>query len=129
MSQTASPYPVAADFLASKVYWTIRVATDSYQVRWALDLITAFVNKRVNGEYSSRQADCKLKRPELEGALEGILEQIWLSDVQDTSGDYEVRRRGLLVYLHVCCLTIPRLTADRQGSCAGQTFTCVYSFR
>ena len=38
---------------------------------------------------------------ELEGALEGILEQIWLSDVQDTSGDYEVRRRGLLVYLHV----------------------------
>jgi hypothetical protein len=38
---------------------------------------------------------------ELEGALEGILEQIWLSDVQDTSGDYEVRQRGLLVYLHV----------------------------
>lgn len=38
---------------------------------------------------------------ELEGALEGILEQIWLSDVQDTSGDYEVRRRGLMVYLHV----------------------------
>jgi DNA repair/transcription protein MET18/MMS19 len=48
--KTASPYPGAADFLASKVYWTIRVATDSYQVRWALDLITAFVNKRVNGE-------------------------------------------------------------------------------
>jgi hypothetical protein len=43
----------------------------------------------------------RLTRAELEGALEGILEQIWLSDVQDTSGDYEVRRRGLLVYLHV----------------------------
>lgn len=24
-----------------------------------------------------------------------------MSDVQDTSGDYEIRRRGLLVYLHV----------------------------
>jgi len=52
MRKTASPYPGAADFLASKVYWTIRVATDSYQVRWALDLVTAFVNKRVNGEWS-----------------------------------------------------------------------------
>jgi hypothetical protein len=40
-------------------------------------------------------------QPELDGDIEGILEQIWLSDVQDTSGDYEVRRRGLLVYLHV----------------------------
>jgi DNA repair/transcription protein MET18/MMS19 len=47
--KTTTPYPAAADFLASKVYWTIRVATDFYQVRWALDLITAFVNKRVNG--------------------------------------------------------------------------------
>jgi DNA repair/transcription protein MET18/MMS19 len=48
--QAASPHPSAADFLASKVYWTIRVATDNFQVKWALDLITAFVNKRVNGE-------------------------------------------------------------------------------
>jgi hypothetical protein len=50
MSQTASPYQGAAEFLGSKVHWTIRVATDAYQVRWALDLITAFVNKRVNGQ-------------------------------------------------------------------------------
>jgi DNA repair/transcription protein MET18/MMS19 len=51
--QTASPYTSAADYLASKVYWTIRVAADQFQVRWALDLITAFVNKRVNGTCES----------------------------------------------------------------------------
>jgi DNA repair/transcription protein MET18/MMS19 len=53
---------------------------------------------------------------ELEGSVEGILEQIWLSDVQDTSGDYEVRSRGLMVYLHVSLnLTriSPRLTFHR----------------
>jgi hypothetical protein len=48
-----------------------------------------------------------LTQAELEGAIEGILEQIWLSDVQDTSGDYEVRRRGLMVYLHVSPRRIP----------------------
>lgn len=94
--QTPAPYPSAPDYLASKVYWTIRIANEQFQVRWALDLITAFVNKRVNGE-SPRLSELT---PELEG-LEDLLEQIWVSDVQDTSGDYDIRRKGLLVYLHV----------------------------
>lgn len=51
LAQTASPYPSAPDYLASKIYWTIRVASEGFQVRWALDLITAFVNKRINGQF------------------------------------------------------------------------------
>lgn len=66
---------------------------------------------------------------ELEGALEGILEQIWLSDVQDTSGDYEVRRRGLLVYLHVRHHVTTGLTLDRQSACPSQASTRLLSFR
>lgn len=50
-------------------------------------------------------------KAELEGELEDLLEQIWISDVQDTSGDYEIRRRGLLVYLHVSS----RPTTRRYG--------------
>jgi hypothetical protein len=45
-------------------------------------------------------------RAELEGSLEDLLEQIWISDVQDTSGDYDIRRKGLLVYLHVRSATL-----------------------
>jgi len=71
----------------------------------------------------------QLTSTELEGALDGILGQIWLSDVQDTSGDYEVRRRGLLVYLHVRIQIVRRLMTDRQSPCPGPTPARLLRFR
>ncbi|WVQ79530.1 hypothetical protein IAT38_001629 [Cryptococcus sp. DSM 104549] len=80
------PFTTPAEYLSSKIHWAINVAQDGWQVRWALDLICAFVNKR---------------EAELKDALEVVLERVWQVEVQDTTSEYEIRRRGLLVYLHV----------------------------
>ncbi|KAK8849457.1 hypothetical protein IAR55_004790 [Kwoniella newhampshirensis] len=80
------PFDSAAEYLSSKVHWTINVARDIFQVRYALEMICAFVNKR---------------EAELRDSLETVLGRIWEADVQDTTKHFEVRRRGLLVYLHV----------------------------
>ncbi|OCF43478.1 DNA repair/transcription protein MET18/MMS19 [Kwoniella heveanensis CBS 569] len=80
------PFDQLAAFLSSKVHWTIRVARDQWQVKYALDLICAFVNKR---------------EAELRDSLEDVLTNIWNVEVQDTSKDLEVRKRALLVYLHI----------------------------
>ena len=47
------PFDSAADYLGAKVHWTINIAREELQVRWALDLITAFVNKRDKGRRKS----------------------------------------------------------------------------
>ncbi|WWC93066.1 uncharacterized protein L201_008031 [Kwoniella dendrophila CBS 6074] len=83
---TALPFSSAAEFLSSKIHWTINVAKDSWQVKHSLDLICAFVNKRES---------------ELQDSLETILGSIWSAEIQDTSKDLETRRRGLSVYLHI----------------------------
>lgn len=77
---------------------------------WTLSLLSSTSVSTVS-QIPSRpvQAHCI----ELEGSLESLLEQIWLSDVQDTSGDYETRRRGLMVYLHVS-VVFQRLIDDER---------------
>lgn len=84
--KTPLPFLSAPDLLTSKIQWAVRVARDEFQLRVALDLITAFVNKRV-GDFGD--------------VLGPILERIWMVDIQDTAQPFEIRRRGLLVYLHV----------------------------
>ncbi|WVQ96214.1 hypothetical protein IAU59_003318 [Kwoniella sp. CBS 9459] len=85
-SDVKLPFKQPASFLSSKVHWTINVARDQWQVRYALDLICALVNKR---------------EVELRDSLEGILTNIWNVEVQDTSKDLEVRKRALQVYLNI----------------------------
>ncbi|RXK38054.1 hypothetical protein M231_04724, partial [Tremella mesenterica] len=80
------PFDSAADFLGSKVHWTINVAREKIRVRWALDLITAFVNQRDT---------------DLGDALELIFEKIWSKDIQDISLPLSTRTRALHVYLHI----------------------------
>lgn len=80
------PFDSAADYLGSKVHWTINVARDELQIRWALGLITAFVNKRDK---------------DLADSQEAILETIWSKDIQDTSLPLATRTRALRVYLHI----------------------------
>ncbi|WVQ75192.1 hypothetical protein IAR50_004803 [Cryptococcus sp. DSM 104548] len=74
-----------AEYLGSKIHWTINVAKDMWQVRWGLEMICAYVNK---------------KEADLKETLEVILEKVW-NEAQDTTRDFEMRRRGLLVYLHI----------------------------
>ncbi|WVW86641.1 hypothetical protein I302_108694 [Kwoniella bestiolae CBS 10118] len=80
------PFGSSAEFLSSKIHWTINVARDGWQVKWILELICAFVNKRENV---------------LKDSLETILESIWSVEIQDTSKDLDNRRRGLSVYLYI----------------------------
>ena len=71
-------------------------------------MITAFVNKREKGNLSPRSgAICIEHFSELTSALEGMLEMIWVKEVVDTTHPFDVRRRGLLVYVHVS-LSSPR---------------------
>lgn len=84
--QIPLPFPSTADFLASTVHWTIKTAREPFHIKYALEMITAFVNKR----YS-----------DMEEALAGMMERIWVGDVQDSEKEHEVRRRALLVFLHV----------------------------
>ncbi|KAL1408286.1 hypothetical protein Q8F55_005092 [Vanrija albida] len=76
----------APDLLTSKIQWAVHVARDQFQLNTVLDLITAFVNKRAG---------------DLGDSLGPILERIWMVDIQDTAQPFEIRRRGLLVYLHI----------------------------
>jgi len=69
-----------------KINWTLHIAEDEFQLRYILDLITAFVNKRYTV---------------LEGDLSGILESVWMQEIQDTNKELDSRRRGLRVYLHI----------------------------
>ncbi|ORY34974.1 Dos2-interacting transcription regulator of RNA-Pol-II-domain-containing protein [Naematelia encephala] len=85
-AETPLPFSDAADYLSGKIHWTIHVATSPFQLRFALDAITALVNKRAT---------------ELQSSLAEILEMVWVKEVIDTSNEFEVRRRGLLVYLHI----------------------------
>lgn len=101
--ETTAFYISAADFLASKVHWAINVAEDEFQLRLVLDLICAFVNKRVD---------------EMGDALSSLLESIWAKHIQDTEQPFEIRRRGLLVYMHVSQLLQTALTTDRKGPCS-----------
>ncbi|WWD04098.1 hypothetical protein V865_002163 [Kwoniella europaea PYCC6329] len=82
----ALPFSSPETFLGSKIHWTINVARDGWQVKWSLDLICAFVNKRENV---------------LKESLETILDSVWSVDIQDTSKDLEIRRRGLSVYSYI----------------------------
>ncbi|KAL7424900.1 hypothetical protein Q5752_000586 [Cryptotrichosporon argae] len=85
-AEVALPFPSAPDFLVQKVHWAIKVARDDFQLQAMLDLITAFVNKRSS---------------DLKDALDGLLERIWMVDIQDTTQEPEIRRRALLVYQHI----------------------------
>ena len=76
------------DFLAQIVHWAIQVAPDDYTFRQSAELITAFVYKR---------SEALLRV----GALENMLQKIWISDIQDTSKDGKERERALHVFLHV----------------------------
>lgn len=69
------------------IHWIIHIARDQYHVRAAFELITSFVNKRSSGAMNE--------------ALASMLEKLWVSDIQDTGKDGEVRKRALGVYLHV----------------------------
>ncbi|WWC73452.1 uncharacterized protein I206_107422 [Kwoniella pini CBS 10737] len=80
------PFSSSAEFLSSKIHWAIHVAGEQWQVKWASDLICAFVNKREG---------------DLKESLETILDSIWTKEIQDTSADLEVRQRGLSVYLFI----------------------------
>ncbi|ODO00637.1 DNA repair/transcription protein MET18/MMS19 [Cryptococcus wingfieldii CBS 7118] len=75
----------SAEYLGSKIHWTINIAKDMWQVRWGLEMICAYVNK---------------KEGDLKETLEVILEKVW-NEAQDTTREFEIRRRGLLVYLHI----------------------------
>ncbi|KAK4683806.1 DNA repair/transcription protein MET18/MMS19, partial [Tremellales sp. Uapishka_1] len=103
-SDCALPFNSATDYLSTKMSWVTRVARDESQIRYALDLITAFVNKRETGEAllprlrSIALIDIMV---ELKSSLEGLLETVWMVGIQDTTKEFEVRRRGLLVYLHI----------------------------
>ncbi|EAL20722.1 hypothetical protein CNBE0870 [Cryptococcus deneoformans B-3501A] len=79
------PLASCGEYLRGKIHWTIHVARDDWQVKWGLQMVCALVNKKEN---------------DLKEALEGVLEKIW-AEVQDTTQDFEVRRRGLLVYFHI----------------------------
>ncbi|WRT69441.1 uncharacterized protein IL334_006427 [Kwoniella shivajii] len=83
---TSLPFTSAAEFLSSKVHWTINVARDGWQVKGALDLICSLVNKR---------------ETELKDSLETIVDSVWSVEIQDTSKDVEIRHRGLSVYLNI----------------------------
>ncbi|WVF68679.1 hypothetical protein IAT40_003451 [Kwoniella sp. CBS 6097] len=80
------PFDQPAAFLSSKAHWAVNVASDQWQVKYALDLICAFVNKR---------------EAELRDSLEDILTNIWNAEVQDTTKEALVRKRALQVYLHI----------------------------
>lgn len=82
---TALPFADLEAFLSSKVSWAIRGAEDEFQLRAALDMISAFVNKHAKDITS----------------LPELLEQLWVKDIQDTDQPAESRRRALLVYFHV----------------------------
>lgn len=99
-ADSAVPYTTAADYLTSKVHWAVRVARDQFQLTAMLNLICAFVNKRVG---------------ELGDALAPLLGSIWAQDIQDTTQPFEIRRRGLLVYLHASLSLAIELTSDREG--------------
>jgi len=47
--QTSNPV-APEDFLSAKIRWAVHDATDDFQSRYALEMITAFVNKREKGE-------------------------------------------------------------------------------
>ncbi|WWD20081.1 hypothetical protein CI109_104555 [Kwoniella shandongensis] len=85
-ADTVLPFGSAPEYLSSKIHWAINIARDNFQVRYALELICAFVNKR---------------ETELRDSLETILDRIWEVDITDTTKDFEIRRRALLVYLHI----------------------------
>lgn len=83
----------------------MRQAQDNFQLRYVLDLITSFVNKRSVA---------------LEADLNGVLEGVWVTEVQDTTKPFESRKNGLHVYLHVSGLAgikpsfVPGLTIVMQ---------------
>ncbi|WVR08275.1 hypothetical protein IAU60_005322 [Kwoniella sp. DSM 27419] len=85
-AETVLPFESAAQFLSSKIHWTINVAQDAWQTKWASQMICAFVNKREGA---------------LRDSLDTILERLWEVDIQDTSKDVETRERGLQVYLYI----------------------------
>ncbi|KIR60191.1 DNA repair/transcription protein MET18/MMS19 [Cryptococcus bacillisporus CA1873] len=79
------PLTSYGEYLRGKVYWTTHVAKDGWQVKWGLEMVCALVNKKEN---------------DLKEDLAGVMEKIW-AEVQDTTQDFEARRRGLLVYFHI----------------------------
>jgi DNA repair/transcription protein MET18/MMS19 len=87
------------------VHWAIHTAPDTYTFAQAAELLTSVVNKR--SEVLSK-----------DGALEGLLQKIWVNDVQDTDKDSQERNRALHVFLHVsdwtCCSERGRGMADVQ---------------
>lgn len=45
------PLTSYGEYLRGKVYWTIHVAKDGWQVKWGLEMVCALVNKKENGEF------------------------------------------------------------------------------
>lgn len=93
------PFESAADFLGAKVHWTINIAQNALQSRAALDLITAFVNKRESGESCGSTLTRLIE--DLQDSLETMLDRIWSKDIQDTSLELPTRTKALQVYLHI----------------------------
>lgn len=105
--QTVDPCTSSEEFLSGKIRWTIYESSDDYQLRYALDMITAYVNKRDRGMFTLSSTPSyvhALMREELKASLEGILNAIWIKEVIDTEQPFDIRRKALLVYLHVSIL-------------------------
>ncbi|ORX37979.1 Dos2-interacting transcription regulator of RNA-Pol-II-domain-containing protein [Kockovaella imperatae] len=84
-ADAAAPYPSADAFFSSKIHWAVHEANNNWQLRFALWMITFFVNKR---------------EKELGDSLDSILEAVWVKEVVETSLPLETRCRALSVYLH-----------------------------
>jgi len=50
-AQTVDVFASAEEYLSGKVRWTIHESSDDFQLRYALDMITAYVNKRDRGQF------------------------------------------------------------------------------
>lgn len=87
---SASPdFTAARTFPAAKTEWALHAAQDEFQLRLVLDMLCAFVNKRAPTK-------------ELGDSVAQLLERLWTGHIQVASeGSGELRRRAMLVYLHI----------------------------
>lgn len=57
LHQTANPV-TPDEFLSAKIRWAVHDVSDDFQSRYALEMITAFVNKRDKGESRRKLEVC-----------------------------------------------------------------------